>query len=239
MTIVKKVARLRDWIALKTGAIRSPMIAEVSGYAARFTVQSVEEIWRIRDLRGEQDVIRLLLEEAEEDDVLWDVGSNIGTHACICSTKANVFAFEPNPDTFDRLTENSDRAPGTVIPLRYGLSSSSGDISFEPSPIAANGTHKVSTEGSMTIKTISGDELVESGEVPKPNVVKVDVEGHELEVLKGMTNALQSVNFVIVEIHAGVDPKDVTKLLSEAKLSTEITKLNRDEDFVIGRRQND
>jgi len=49
----------------------------------------------------------------------------------------------------------------------------------------------------------SGDDLVASGQVPAPSVIKIDVEGFELEVIKGLRHLLvsQELRLIGVEIH--------------------------------------
>jgi len=71
-----------------------------------------------------------------------------------------------------------------------------------------------------TIQTISGDEFLRTGKFT-PDVIKIDVQGHELHVLKGLKNYLKSAQRTLVIAESdpklmkksGVDPKDVFDLM--------------------------
>ena len=52
-----------------------------------------------------------------------------------------------------------------------------------------------------TVSVIPGDSLVD---LPLPNVVKIDVEGYEPEVIRGMANTLRCVRAAFVEIHFAI-----------------------------------
>jgi hypothetical protein len=52
----------------------------------------------------------------------------------------------------------------------------------------------------IVVPTLTLDGLVRRGEVPTPNLLKVDVEGHELPVLRGAEPLLAGVEVVILEI---------------------------------------
>jgi hypothetical protein len=52
------------------------------------------------------------------------------------------------------------------------------------------------------VTVIPGDSLLAS--LPQPDVVKIDVEGFEPEVIRGMPNALRSVRAAFVEVHFAI-----------------------------------
>ena len=55
----------------------------------------------------------------------------------------------------------------------------------------------------MTVRTVTLDTLIDRGEVPPPDVVKIDVEGAEALVLKGFLGALQKYKPILfIEIHS-------------------------------------
>lgn len=58
-------------------------------------------------------------------------------------------------------------------------------------------------EGQLAVDVTTGDLVVQELIAPLPNVMKIDVGGHELCVLRGMRSLLQSpeLRFIVVEIH--------------------------------------
>ena len=58
----------------------------------------------------------------------------------------------------------------------------------------------------QTIVVVSGDEIIAKNDARAPNLIKIDVEGHELEVLKGMTATLKrpELRELFVEVHFAV-----------------------------------
>lgn len=67
--------------------------------------------------------------------------------------------------------------------------------------LASVGEHDLESRRYM-VRTVSLDELVSSGEAPAPDVVKIDVEGAELDVLAGMTELLRTTRPVVIcEMH--------------------------------------
>lgn len=85
-------------------------------------------------------------------------------------------------------------------------------------------------ENGVSVRISTGDGLVEQGDVPIPSVVKIDTEGFELDVLRGMTDLLgkPEVRAVFVEVHFGLlcergqpkAPADIERLLKLAGFAT-------------------
>ena len=56
------------------------------------------------------------------------------------------------------------------------------------------------------VELCTGDDLIKSGKAETPNVAKIDVEGHEHEVLEGLSRVLKDHRFraLVMEIHFGL-----------------------------------
>jgi hypothetical protein len=71
--------------------------------------------------------------------------------------------------------------------------------------------------GKLTVAVATGDDLVAQGVIPVPTVMKIDVEGHEHQVLEGMKRILSSVTLRTVVFEDSPDDGTRTKaLLREA-----------------------
>lgn len=124
-------------------------------------------------------------------DVVLDVGANIGTHtvffAAICG--ARVTAFEPNPTAVAALRENvrlnelTDRV--TVVASGLGSGEQKADLVVtDPNNL---GMCRLEANASGACAIHAFDEMGLDGPV---KLVKIDVEGMELEALRGMSRML-------------------------------------------------
>lgn len=183
---------------------------------------------------GEAAIQETFVDAVRPGDVVWDVGANIGTYALLAAQAgAEVVAFEPGPRARGDLVANAqlNDLDDAVNSTPYALSDYDGEGMLLPSGMTGTRELRPEADTGDAVPVRSGDGL----SVATPDVLKVDVEGHELHVLRGMTEALEGVRFAVVETHSGVDPADVRELLEEAGLDTDIiTQSTRDHVYVRG-----
>jgi len=176
-----------------------------------FGVNNRSEFLRFRDLGGERTVIEDLLSEVKRDDVVFDIGANVGTYTCFVAKQisaAHVVAFEPHPANLKGLRSNLRRNDSDAVIVKKALADSGGVAELEVvSSKIGEGKHSLATDnGSETIEVEmrTGDELVEAEAIPQPSIVKVDVEGAEGRVLEGLEDSLSrpACRLCYVEVHA-------------------------------------
>lgn len=146
---------------------------------------------------GEKCVLKQLLNYLKSGDVVYDIGANVGVHTIFMAKRVGeegrVFAFEPESQTYEMLLKNIKlNNLNNVIPLKLALGSNMGE-SFLYSGINEGSTFNLIKFGdkiNQKIKIIRGDFLVKDKSLPLPNVVKIDVEGYEYKVLKGLEETL-------------------------------------------------
>lgn len=157
----------------------------------------------LSDLRTNEVISRLL----RPGDIAIDIGANIGIMTSLMAVRAgptgSVYAFEPHPNTRQKLQVNVEswqqsRYPtATVTVFPYAASVKSGKAALiEPDQFAANSG--VATLGKLfndedqrscvKVETISFDDW--SSGLGQVRLVKIDVEGHEDSVLYGMEKSL-------------------------------------------------
>jgi FkbM family methyltransferase len=146
-----------------------------------------------------------ILHALRPDDVLVDVGANVGVYSILAGgCGAKVIAIEPVPSSFDSLEDNIylNRLEKRISALNIGLASKSGTLRFttgygSTNHVVANGEGNPSID--MPVKRL--DDLLREG--PIPTVIKIDVEGYEIEVIAGAQNVLtqNKVMAVIMELN--------------------------------------
>jgi FkbM family methyltransferase len=169
------------------------------------------------ELRVEAALLALL----HPGDVFYDIGANIGWYSLLAARavghSGKVIAFEPNLPNAVLLQKNvaTNRLGNvTVIPaavtyqngwatfLDHG--SLIGHLSKDDSEAQANRSagRTESHMGSSVVPVVALDSWIAEGTQKPPKVLKIDVEGAEVGVLRGMTEMLQLVRpTLIIELH--------------------------------------
>lgn len=151
-----------------------------------------------------------LLSHVRRGDVVWDIGANVGLYTekfaqCV-GEAGRVVAFEPAPACFKTLEGKFARA--SLVQLEHaavGEAQGEALLMIDADPLAA--THKLSAgaaapQNGQRVRVVCGDWYWEqSGRAP--NVIKIDVEGFEEHVLRGMQKLLRcsDLRAVFCEIH--------------------------------------
>lgn len=130
-----------------------------------------------------------------ETSVVYDIGGNIGYHTLAFSLHSKtVHSFEPNNDNYTLLVRNTVHRKN-VINHNVAVSDTDGRgfiNTFNKNTSGNYGECKLSNEGQDT-------ELVkiDSLDIEKPDLIKIDVEGHEYQVFCGMINTIKKHKPVI------------------------------------------
>jgi FkbM family methyltransferase len=152
-----------------------------------------------------------------------DVGANIGHMTSVLAYRAGpagrVTAFEPHPDTFGQLSGNvalwDPRVAAPVELRQEAASSERGEARLGLPSDHERNTGRASLEGGAeegpVVSTVTLDEVVD-GPI---DVLKIDVEGHELSALEGAEGLLRAraIRNVVFEEHLP-PPTPVTERLT-------------------------
>jgi len=222
LTFIKRhtPARLRFAVRQRFGADyrRIPDTIATSPDGRRFHIGPDPVYWAIHHgLDYEPEATGILRKILRADDVVLDVGANIGWYATLCATlvggRGHVYAFEPVPATRARLEENialnrmQDRI--TVVSKAVGGTMTEGTMHVlaagpawaSLSPLGASLTPlKATQHTTVPVEITTLDEFVRSTRVGRATFLKCDVEGAELDVLSGARSLLSAADAPIVLI---------------------------------------
>jgi FkbM family methyltransferase len=188
---------------------------------------------KISGARYEERFDKALLGAIRTGDVVWDIGANRGFYTEKFLYKVGpggyVVAFEPSPNNVNALeTRFAQQSNVKIYP--YALSEKPGSATFY-----ANGDGDGTTDSliersagavAYQVEVHRGEEFFK---IFKPNVLKIDVEGFELEVVRGLGKVLESstLRSVLIEVHFGIlssrgmpdAPAQLTAILTSAGLA--------------------
>lgn len=175
----------------------------------------------------ELDYLQLMTERLPADTLIVDVGAHIGNHTVYFALAGfEVLAIEPNPPAFEALSRNVRAAGVTnrVSCRQVAVSDTAGErpIFFPRSGDPGMASPYGDTRPSVEIKTQPLDALVSEHETSKSVFIKVDVEGHELSVLRGASSLLDSLAVVGLSVEcATVESFNDVALLLDPKYTAQ------------------
>jgi len=152
----------------------------------------------------------ILTKEIEKGMVALDLGANIGYVTLFMAEgvgrTGKVFALEPDPKTYDTLCKNIEvnQYNDLVYPHCLGGSDKTGSMAYYRSAHSnLGGMEKTGHAKEVVEVPVSTmDDFFENKEFP--NFIKMDIEGHEVEVLEGMYETLKNAPSpvkILMEVH--------------------------------------
>ncbi len=173
------------------------------------------EAWRARTILEKEPGTVAWIETFQPGEVFWDVGANIGVYSLLAAKRGCVVvAFEPHPGSAAGLRGNiaasgldvrveevalSSVSAVQKFYVRSGRSGSSGSQIGEPRDESG---HAFQHEGSYQILTARLDDNMIGPVWQRPDHIKIDVDGQELNILYGARDTLgRGVTSVQVETH--------------------------------------
>jgi len=167
------------------------------------------------------------------DDVVVDIGANIGYYALQEARVAKkVYAIEPNPESIKQLNANIRQLPITFFPynllpkiqvFQMAIGDYNGtatlNITDESNLCNLSGEVRRQHTDTCQVPIFTLDTFME--DKPFPSVIRMDVEGYEYEIIKGMAGLLaqDSPLLLFIELHLdilGVKVKELAQALKDA-----------------------
>lgn len=162
---------------------------------------------------------RRFVREVRRGDVVFDIGAHAGFYTLLASEligmEGQVIAFEPLPRNLHYLHRHiALNCCRNVVVIEAAVGDADGSVRFEEGPNSSMGC--VSPRGHLEVKMVSLDELVRRGTLPAPDVIKIDIEGGELDALEGARRILKQCRpMIFLATHSQELNRQCSKLLQE------------------------
>lgn len=146
----------------------------------------------------EFDKQRLFERTITRGSIVFDLGGNVGFYTLLASelvgSTGQVYVFEPLPANLIFLKEHIRlNHVGNTHVIEAAVSDTRGIASFDVGPSRSMG-HLATTAGGIQVRTVVLDELIQTGEIPTPTYMKIDIEGAEALALSGARSMLASAH---------------------------------------------
>jgi FkbM family methyltransferase len=225
---VKEKKNLRKKISEKMKPFGLPKIANKKKYKviiindkdipkSKFKVYNTIEQYRT-EMYGEEEIaLKYFLSLIKHDSIVYDIGASIGlfaiTSAILCE-KGKLFAFEPDKETCQRLEENIKFNNLKNIKINElalsdnkteSLLYTNGTNGYAPTLVFQK-NRKDAPKNTIIIKTDTLDNLLKNNSYPVPDIIKIDIEGAEILLVKGAQKLFSGElnkrpEHIFIEIH--------------------------------------
>jgi len=164
--------------------------ARLTGVAHR-----VRMLWHRTDY--EDRFADALLVSIRPDDCVWDIGANVGFYTeRLAKLAQRVIAFEPVEENFRQIEAKRIE---NVECVQMALGDITGDMPmYVDRQFSSLARVHSSASPARIVRVARGDDLTS---LPEPTVAKIDVEGYEVEVVRGMERTLGNVRALFIEVH--------------------------------------
>ncbi len=172
----------------------------------------------------ETELAKAVANSVNHGDVCYDIGAYRGFFSGVfgLAGASHVVAFEPFPENCAQLQRLFANNPG--LPLTFeqvAVGSENGIAEFNVMPDSSMGKLASSsfqpdqpTSGVLKVPLKTIDRVISEGSHPSPQVMKIDVEGAEVEVLLGAKKTLQTNRPILfIEAHSEALAKECTRLV--------------------------
>ncbi len=210
-------------------SIKMPM-----SYDIRVVVDRLRDIKRAKFCYKEKSTVFWIEKYYQKGDVIFDIGANIGAVSLISASylqkQCKIYAFEPLPTTFSMLFQNimMNSLSHVITPINIALSDKMKVDDFILTSIDAGTSghsikastlegeeNDVAVANKLEVLTSTIDQLKKDYHINHINHIKIDVDGHDYEVLLGGEGVLSNAALKTILIERNDKENNIIDLLSK------------------------
>ena len=153
----------------------------------------------------------------KDNDVVYDLGANIGAFSIACSNYnvKKIYAFEPHPEIFGYLSYNLDKYGKNATTFNNAVDSTFKKVKFGSTDWTVGS--KISDTGTFEVDAINLEKFVANNNLELPTYFKIDIEGAEYTFFENTSNEFfKNVHSIFFEFHYN-DGINVSKIINRFK----------------------
>lgn len=188
---------------------------------------------------GENYFLRSYLKSLNNKPIIFDIGACSGSYTNLCKeirSDSIIYAFEPNPKSFDNLKINFDKYKDLKL-FNFGFGNKKEDLTIYDIGGIDHGTqhasiykevlsdlHKYNDIIQYSIKLETLNDFFSENKIGEIDLIKIDTEGNEFKILEGANSLIPNyvkcfqIEFNEMNIISRSFLKDFIKLLSDYNL---------------------
>lgn len=156
-----------------------------------------------------------------KDPVIFDVGGHIGNFTLAANVfykKSKIYLFEPIKKTYNLAAVNlKEESNVQIYNIAIGDSDGKKKMYFDKNELSISSFNADSIINqdrmeSQEVVTIKLSTFIREHNIEKIDLLKIDVEGFELEVLRGSLDIMDRVHNIIIEVHVNKEGKRLNEL---------------------------
>ena len=197
-------------------------------------LMALTHVWLIEEYKSKNF-------EINDTDVIIDVGGHIGLFSLYASQFCKnglIYSFEPVPENYDLLIDNvRSNDLNQIKPFNLAVSNSNSDIKLYLNDDEAGHSMFSKSSKSITVDSISLQQIFDNNNIENCNFLKLDCEGTEYEILENLpTSYFDKIKKIVIEYHmADTHPElleNLKKILIKQNYSLKTKKLFSDIGFL-------
>jgi FkbM family methyltransferase len=163
---------------------------------------------------GHIDSLELLeLTQAKPPQVIYDIGANIGTWVLLARSvfpQSKIHAFEPLVLHYEAFEKTMHAIPDVFL-HKIALGSSTCILNMQVTSFSdassileitdtSYDVFGITKDRNEAVNVVCLDDYVSKHDLPLPDLMKLDIQGYELEALKGAAHCLKHAKYLIIEV---------------------------------------